>query len=415
MKKKSEIQIELKAKIEEQKSLIEKAETEKRDFSEEEKTRFDALNKEIADLEAELARAEQIEAAKKRNAGMEGTPVNQPKKEKRQRPFSIIRAINAARSGEMDEEMRAMHERGVDELRKIGQDAESGIVIPSNLIRGISVDGDSGTKGGELVDTTHKLVDGLFPKLTVEELGATVMTGLTGNLKLVAGKDIAFSWVNETEAGGETDATFDGPTLKPKTLRGQVLISTKLLAQTTPDVDAYVMALIRKAINKAVVSAAINGDGVKEPKGVLNYTGVNVATTATPSWDAVVELETKIEAEDATEQTLQYLMRPELKGKFKTTKKDAGSGIYVIEGKELNGYGYKASTLVPKLNSDANYPLIFGDWAQMTIGQWGGVKLLVDPYTKANSGQVAVIVELFADVQIANPKAFAINKSLTLS
>ena len=419
MKKSQKLQLKLKAAIEKQKTLIETAKTDgNRDFNPDEQKQFDELETEIDTLEKQIANAQKVEKAAERAAKLAGKPVEQ-KPEKRKQPFSIIRALNAARSGKMDDDMRELHERGVKELQMIGKDAggETGIVLPSAFARGISVGNDNGTKGGELVDTTHVLVDGLFPKLTIEDLGAIVMTGLTGDLKLVAGSDMSFSWVDETEDAGSTDATFTGPTLKPKTLRGEVLISTKWLAQTSPSAEAYVMDLIRRAVGKAFVTAAIAGDGVKEPKGILNLAGVNVKTTATPNWASVVELESAIEAENATDKTLAYLMRPELKGKFKTTSKDTGSGIFVIEGKELNGYAYQSSTLVPKLNDGTNdtYPLIFGDWAQMYIGQWGGIKLLVDPYTKAKSGQIAVVVELFGDVQVANPKAFAINKSLVLS
>ena len=418
MKKSQELQLKLKAAVEKQKAIIETAKTDgNRDFNAEEQKSFNDLDTEIESLEKQIANAQKVEAAVERAAKLSGKPVD-PKPEKRKKPFSIIRALNAARSGNMDDDMRALHEKGVAEMQVIGKDAgDNGIILPSEFARGISVGDDSGTKGGELVDTTHQLVDGLFPKLTIEDLGATVMTGLTGDLKLVAGSDMSFSWVDETEDAGSTDATFTGPTLKPKTLRGEVLISTKWLAQTSPSAEAYVMNLIRRAVGTAFVKAAIAGTGTKEPVGIFNIAGVNVKTTATPNWASVVELESAIEAENATDKTLAYLMRPELKGKFKTTSKDSGSGIFVIEGKELNGYGYQSSTLVPKLNDGTNdtYPLIFGDFSQLFIGQWGGIKLLVDPYTKARSGQVAVVVELFGDVQVANPKAFAINKSLVLS
>ncbi len=418
MKKSQELQLKLKAAVDKQKALIETAKTDgNRDFNAEEQKSFDELEDEIEQLEKQIEQEQKKEKAIARAAKLAGKKVD-PKPEKRKEKFSIIRALNAARSGNMDDDMRALHEKGVAEMQVIGKDAgDNGIILPSEFARGISVGNDNGDKGGELVDTTHQLVDGLFPKLTIEDLGATVMTGLTGDLKLVAGSDMSFSWVDETEDAGSTDATFTGPTLKPKTLRGEVLISTKWLAQTSPSAEAYVMNLIRRAVGTAFVKAAIAGAGTKEPVGILNIAGVNVKTTATPNWASVVELESAIEAENATDKTLAYLMRPELKGKFKTTSKDSGSGIFVIEGKELNGYGYQSSTLVPKLNDGTNdtYPLIFGDFSQLFIGQWGGIKLLVDPYTKARSGQVAVVVELFGDVQVANPKAFAINKSLVLS
>ena len=415
MRKLQEIQAELRAKIEAQNAIITKAETEKRDFSEDEQTQFDTLRNEIANLEKELKQAEQIEEAKKRSAKLTGKKIDNPAEPEKKR-FSIIEALRAAASNEpMPEHIQEVHQRGVEELRRSGGSFEGrGIVIPAELVRGISVTGDSGTKGGETIKTDVKLVDGLFPKLTVEEMGATVLTGLEGDLKLVAGNGISFDWVYENEDAPGTDAEFSGPTLSPKTMRGYVDISTRWLAQNSASAETYVRNLIKRAISKAFMEAVINGNGTKAPKGILNIAGVGVDTTATPSWDAVVKLESMIDSENATDKTRQYLMRPELKGKFKTTKKDAGSGIFIIEGKELNGYAYKSSTLVPVLATD-KYPLIFGDWSQLTIGQWAGIKMLVDPFTQSTKGNVRVVIELLADVQLVNPKAFAVNKSLTLS
>ena len=420
MKKSQELQLKLKAAVEKQKTLIETAKTDgNRDFNPEEKKSFDELETEIETLEKQIETAKKVEVAAARAAKLAGKPV-EPKPEKRNQPFSIIRAFKAMYSGNMPDDVREIHEKGIEELRSVGIDSSNdgkGIVIPSSYMRGVSVTGNNGSNGGELVDTTHKIVDGLFPKLTLEDLGATVMTGLVGNLKLVAGSEFQFDWVDEDEAPNEKEVVFTGPVLKPKIMRGLIYISTQWFAQTSPDANTTLINLIRRGISTTFTSAVIAGSGGKAPTGILNLTGVNVETSTTPNWDAVVDVESAIEEENATEQRLAYLMRPQLKGKFKKTPIDTGSGVMIMSGNELNGYKAMSSTLVPKLNDGTNdtYPLIFGDFSQLYIGQWGGIRLLIDPYTKAPRGQVAVVVELFGDVQVANPKAFAINKSLVLS
>ena len=420
MKKSQELQLKLKAAVDKQKALIETAKTDgNRDFNPEEQKSFDDLDEEIESLEKQIANAQKVEAAEARAAKFAGKPVDQ-KPEKRKEKFSIIRAFQSMYNGNMPDDVREIHEQGMEELRTIGIDSSNngkGIVIPSSYMRGVSVTGNNGVNGGELVDTSHKIVDGLFPKLAVENLGATVMTGLVGNLKLIAGSELQFDWVDEDEAPSEKEVTFTGPVLKPKIMRGLIFISTQWFTQTSPDANTTLINLIKRGISTTFTSAVIAGTGGKAPTGILNLTGVNVETSTTPNWDAVVDLESAIEEENSTEQRLAYLMRPQLKGKFKKTPIDTGSGVMIMSGKELNGYKVMSSTLVPKLN-DGNsdtYPLIFGDFAQLYIGQWGGIRLLIDPYTKAPRGQVAVVVELFGDVQVANPKAFAINKSLVLS
>ncbi|MNX63944.1 hypothetical protein D3C86_949570 [compost metagenome] len=60
-----------------------------------------------------------------------------------------------------------------------------------------------------------------------------------------------------------------------------------------------------------------------------------------------------------------------------------------------------------------NFPLIYGDFSQMTIGQWGAINIKVNPYSADLSDSVRLTLNTHADMQIANPKAFAKNAFLT--
>ena len=111
------------------------------------------------------------------------------------------------------------------------------VAIPSEMLmnqRAQTVTGDSGTKGGEFVATVPSAVMPLLPSLKIEEMGATVMTGLTGNLKLLSGDEFTFSYVAENAEVSPTDVVIDGVDLKPRRLSGVVDISNQWLIQTTP-------------------------------------------------------------------------------------------------------------------------------------------------------------------------------------
>ena len=49
----------------------------------------------------------------------------------------------------------------------------------------------------------------------------------------------------------------------------------------------------------------------------------------------------------------------------------------------------------------------------MTIGQWGAINIKVNPYSADLSDSVRLTLNTHADMQIANPKAFAKNAFLT--
>jgi len=51
--------------------------------------------------------------------------------------------------------------------------------------------------------------------------------------------------------------------------------------------------------------------------------------------------------------------------------------------------------------------LIYGNWADALIGEWGTLDVLVDPYTSSASGTVRVSVFQTADVAIRHAESFS--------
>ena len=60
-----------------------------------------------------------------------------------------------------------------------------------------------------------------------------------------------------------------------------------------------------------------------------------------------------------------------------------------------------------KGSSSSLSALIFGNWSDLLIGEWGTVDLLVDPYTNADSGQVRVVTFSFVDIAVRHAQSFA--------
>ncbi len=51
--------------------------------------------------------------------------------------------------------------------------------------------------------------------------------------------------------------------------------------------------------------------------------------------------------------------------------------------------------------------IFFGNWADLIIGHWGTLDILVDPYTGGTSGTVRVIALQDVDVVVRQPASFA--------
>lgn len=419
MKKLNELIALRASKIEAQQTLVNGVED--RNLSKEENTKFDGLQSEIEGLNKEIERAEKFAENQKRMASVAGTPVGEVKEEREVQPFSFLRAINNVIDGKAHEgeEKRAFDECK-NELNESNKTIQRGhqVAIPNDMLiaRDITVDGDSGTKGGKLVASTPQVIMPLLPSLKLADMGAKTYPGLVGDLPLISGDEFTFAYVAENGAVSSTDVVYDGPTLTPKRLSGVVDVSNKWLVQTGAAVEANLRALIGAGIEAAMVRNAIAGPGTEAPTGLYDAitTNVQAGAAGAPTWEDVVGLETLIKSANASDGNLAYFSDPALMGKLKTTLKASGVAGYIHENGMLNGRKHTASTLVGTLDVGVSHPLIYGDWAQMAIGFWGGITFQVDPLTQAASGKTRLIFNLYNDIAIANEKAFAIRNNFTV-
>src|SRR5690606_21877027 len=211
-----------------------------------------------------------------------------------------------------------MNEEAIREAKSMGSKFESaspGFSIPASMMRATqqTVTQDGGDYGGKLVTSDVHLVDGFFPKLKIEDLGATVMTGLTGNRELPVMPNFDFAWLAETAALTVQKQEVDGPTLTPKRAAAGVAISHQLLLQNSVDFEGKVWGKLQEGAARCLTGAAINGSGTSnQPTGILNTSGIQTSALLTaagaPTWNHIVELQGLLELADSTEEKIAYLL-----------------------------------------------------------------------------------------------------------
>jgi len=65
------------------------------------------------------------------------------------------------------------------------------------------------------------------------------------------------------------------------------------------------------------------------------------------------------------------------------------------------------SNLTKGTNSGVCSAIIFGNFSDLVIGMWGGLDLMVDPYTGSSAGTVRVVALQDVDVALRNTVSFA--------
>ena len=335
--------------------------------------------------------------------------------EKEKREYSLTRAIQAAISKDW---RKAGFEAEVSaELARNLNMQPQGFFVPQNIVAqraSMQMKRDLLTTGStaNLVPTDHlgsEFIDLLRNQAVVASLGARILTGLSGNVdipKQTAGQ--SGSWLAEGGAPTAADQTFGTLALAPKTVAADTNIGMQAIIQSNPSIEALVMSDLMAAINLAVDLAAIDGSGASnQPTGILNTSSIgSVDMSGGITWAKCVELETDVAAANADLASMAYLTNATIVGSLKTIKKDAGSGIFLLENGQLNGYNVARSNQVPAAT------MIFGAFSQLILAFWGAFDLMVDPYTLSANRKVALRATQLCDIGVRYAGAFSATEDI---
>jgi len=425
-----------------------KAEGENRDLTPEEKTEYLAKLAETRSLDDRAARTEELNkraANPLKVAGQEKIGQELGLTQKDVRSFSVIRLLHA-RANPTDkgaQDAAAFELECSAEVQKInGRDGGQirGVTIPAEVLRSnvfgenrsayaaMGLAGETrdltvgvAADGGNTVQTTvmgMSFIEVLRNQLSVTQGGATMLTGLVGQVAIPrqTGAGSAF-WVAENAAVTESQQAFDQVTLTPKTAGAFVDVSRRLLLQSSIDVEAFIRMDIAKIIALAIDLGALNGSGAAgQPRGVLQTAGIGSVAIGTNggalTWDAVVDLETAVGNANADAPTSAYITNAALRGRMKKTAELGNTtAVPIWRNNEVNGYKAIASNQVPRnltKGSGTNLSaLAFGNFADLLIGMWGGLDLLVDPFTGGTAGTLRTIAMQDVDVAVRRVASFA--------
>jgi HK97 family phage major capsid protein len=381
--------------------------------------------------------------------------------------FSFCRAliaaadpVNAARIApfEMEASRAAQDKRG-DSRDKIREAAMTipvdvlsrGLVVPQDMARSAArmllsrVQRNAGaygdmmrdlvvgtpTAGGNLVAT--ELLAGSFIELlrnamVLDRLGVTMLRDLNGNIAIPAQTGGATGyWVGENTAiTSESQQTIGQVTLTPKTVGAYTDFSRRLLLQSSMDVEMFVRADLAATLGQMIQSAAINGAGGSEPTGLLNTVGIGSVAGGTnglaPTYDHMVDLETAVSVANADVGNLAYLTNAKVRGRLRKTQEFASTNGKPVwtSGRERGvgevlGYDAFVTNSVPSnltkgTSNGVCSAIAYGNWSDMILGMWGGLDIMLDPYTGATAGTKRVVALQDLDVALRRVASFSAMK-----
>lgn len=347
---------------------------------------------------------------------------------KETRDFSIIKAIRASMTGNWGD-AGLEREASNETAKKLGREPSS-FFVPLDVTVRTSQNYNKRTlekltniAGGYLVDTDYmasSFIEMLRNKMLVKQMGARVMSGLHGDVAIPKQTGGATTyWVSEGGAPDASEQRFGQVTLTPRSVAAFTDFTRKLVLQSSPDIESLVRNDLATVLALEIDRVAIEGTGHgPEPAGILATAGIgeipidvdNPDDENALSWGKIVDLESQIATQNADIGTLGYLCNAAMRGILKQKEKSEGTAQFLWEERGEAGFGMLNGYKVGTTNQMPPNALLFGNFADLIIGQWGVMDVLVDPYTLGTSGGIRIRVMQDVDIAVRHAESFAVAK-----
>lgn len=305
--------------------------------------------------------------------------------------FSLIKVINdVVNNRNINEDALNVIEMGATEMRKSGLSYSGQIQLPVEE-RGDAVAATVATDGKEIVATDKlNILEPLRGKSILAEAGATFLTGLVGNISIPNYTGSTCGWKGELEDADNGKGTFGSVELSPKRLTAYIDISKQFLTQDSVGAEEMLRADIVNSL-VAKLEQTIFGDAVGDttkPAGIFSD-----AEVVAPSYQGVCEAEAAVTDYSGEKR---FVMSPTAKSAFKQatisgTKSDLR---LLLEDGEVDGYPVSDSSNVVA----GGYA--FGDFSELVVAQWGGIDIVVDPYTLATKNAIRLVINAYFDAKV---------------
>ena len=361
--------------------LISIAEKELRKLNDKENDELNSIKKEIADLDNEI-----------KNIENRNTKTN-----KVMAKFSLLKAINdVANNRQLDERAQEVVSNGIAEMRKAGQSFTGQIVLPMEMRSDIQA--TVATAGKENVaEDKLGILEPLRANLVLVNAGASYMTGLIGDVSIPVYSGSNVGWAGEVSTASDGAGTFSEVTLSPKRLTAYIDVSKQFLIQDSNSAEEMLKRDIVAAISNKLEATILGSEAGSntQPAGLFN--GV-VADSTAVTYKDIVNMEAELEDANVMG-NIKFIVSPSAKADLKTTEK-GNTDNFLMEGNELNGYPVMCTSAV------TGKGVIMANWSDLVIGQWGGIDLVVDPYTQAANGKVRLVINAYFDAKPRRTEAF---------
>lgn len=319
------------------------------------------------------------------------------------------------------------------EVEKQTKTQSKGIKMPVDILRGKGITGPqkqqrsmaigSATTGGNLVQTTlltEMFVDVLRNTDVTSQLGFTVINGLRGYYNILRKTSAAtVAWVAENGSAAESTALYDLINMTGKAVSGQSISSREQRLQSAVDADAFMMLDLITSLNNDKANKYFNGTGTSNQiTGLLTQSSINSISPSAngdaPTWALMNQMKKEIRI-DNVQGVLKLIINAATEYALSITPKVTAMDHYLLDettGRVANMETFVTNMLpsnITKGGSGATLSkAIACEPSNVVIGNWGGIDIIIDPYTYSSDFRLKISAIQDTDLVLKHPEAVCV-------
>lgn len=404
MKKLNDLKIERSTLITAMDEIVKRSE---KGMTEDDKTAWSENEKRVNEIDEEVKTLErQLELNKTLARGRE------KEEDKVAKRYDLGKAITEARGDKLSGLELEMHQEAEKELRGVSG-VLGNLYIPQMLIKRANEETKTTGAAAGHIPTQVGDLGVVVPDPLYKKIGATVYENLPpGILELPFSKGHTAAAVSETSSASQSVPTDTKGTLTPIRYQGwqkftqDYLSASALMTQVTADM----IAAVERGIGNALVDDAIAANVM---------TGFATSdTVAALTWNGILDLMAEVDGDFFEREA--FLMSKalfyELAAKVRVASTDSRMILDIVtganEGRITGVPAFGTSFLA--VHDTNKYDIMYGDAKELYVGTWGGVQILVDPYSSSDTGYVKITFSRMAAVD-TNPYAVASKRNAAIS
>lgn len=272
--------------------------------------------------------------------------------------------------------------------------------------------------GGALVPSMPILptIELLRNRMVLGWAGTKSIAGLSGNIWIPRQTSaVAPQAAAENQALQATQQTFDQIEGRPRRVGNTQVYSRLLMLQSAPDIEALVRDDNFKEIAIKIDYLGINGSGAgNEPLGTMNTPGVGVIIFGgTATLGEIISFETTIRQQNIYDPIV-YISTSSSRGRLMYVPAQL-LGSTVVSGQTnaiwVTNMGEETIIGRPAYDSQQipNNQMLAGAFEHQLHLQWGGLQVIVNPYTFARNDEIEITYNTYNDFALRHPQAFCVS------